>query len=65
MIFRKLVRLHLVNDQPSVEGILIGRLGDHYRLLKCSLLEAADRSHPLDGEVWVPKDQVLLLQKLP
>lgn len=66
MTFRRrhLVRLHLEEPHPTVEGILAGRAGGHYRLLKPRLLEAEDRSHSLDGEVWVPAGRVVLVQKL-
>lgn len=61
---RRLVRLHMVGDAPSVEGILVGVVAGHYRLLKVSLLEAEGRTHDLDGEAWVPRERVLLVQRL-
>ena len=59
---RRLVRLHLPDPAPSVEGILAGRSAGHYRLLKPVLLEAPDRTRSLDGEVWVRHERVLFLQ---
>lgn len=64
MFRRHLVRLHLVDPHPTIEGILVGRMNGHYRLLKCSLLEAPDRTHQLEGEVWVPRERVVLVQRL-
>src|SRR5262245_12126987 len=64
LMFRRLVRLHLKENQPSVEGILMWSPGAHYRVRKASLLEAEHRSHSLDGEAWVPKSNVLLVQRL-
>lgn len=61
---RRLVRLHLEEPHPSVEGVYVGQSAGHYRLLKPSLLEAEDRTHALDGEVWVPRERVVLLQRL-
>lgn len=60
----RLVRLHLKDDRPSIEGFLRWRPGSHYRLLKASVFEAEDRSHSIDGETWVPRENVLFLQKL-
>lgn len=61
----RLVRLHLKDNAPSVEGFLRFSLhSSHYRLVKSSLFEAEDRSHSLDGEVWVPRENVLLIQRL-
>lgn len=61
---RRLVRLHLVDPHPTVEGILDGTIDGHYRLLNASLLEATDRTHALEGEVWVPRERVVLVQRL-
>lgn len=57
-----MVRLHLVDPFPSVDGILVGRYDGHYRLLKPELLEATDRTRELDGELWVPRERVVYVQ---
>jgi hypothetical protein len=59
-----MVILHQLDPAPSVKGILAGRVAGHYRLLNAQLLEAADRSHALPGEVWVPRERVILVQIL-
>jgi hypothetical protein len=66
MLLRKrLVRLHLADDQPSMEGILVGKDADHYRLAAAKLLlENPDRTLELQGEAWVPRSRVLYLQVL-
>lgn len=61
---RRLVRLHMVGDAPTVEGIYAGRWDGHYRLLKATLLAAEDASYDLEGEAFVPRDKVLLVQRL-
>ena len=61
---RRLVRLHMLDSSPSVEGVLVGLVAGHYRLLNVSLLETEGRTHELDGEAWVPKERVLLVQRL-
>ena len=59
---RRLVRLHLVDPYPSVNGIYMGRVDGHYRLLKPELLEASDRTQELSGELWVPSERVVYMQ---
>jgi len=61
---RRLVRLHLVDPFPSVEGILISALDGHYRLVKPALIEATDRTRELEGELFVPKERVVYVQRL-
>ena len=61
---KRLVRLHIVGDGPSVEGILLGRSSGHYILLSPKLLETPDRSHLLDGHIAVPVERVLFVQVL-
>lgn len=65
MIGRKrLVRLHLLDNGPSYEGVLIGRRGGHYRLANARIFEAEGRSYALDGEQWIPRERVLYVQVL-
>lgn len=59
---RRLVRLHLEDPAPSIEGVLVGVVAGHYRLLKPELLEATDRTSQLDGELWVLKSRVVFVQ---
>lgn len=59
---RRLVRLHLVGQEPSIEGVFLGFTAGHYRLANASMIETAERTHVLDGEAWVPRDRVLYAQ---
>lgn len=59
---RRRVRLHLLNDQPSIEGFLVGRADGHYRIAQADVLEAPGRTHPIDGEVYVPAARVAFYQ---
>lgn len=71
MTFRRkrLVRVHFkqgVSD-ASIEGVLMPGLflltrGGHYLLAKASHIEDAEKSYNLDGEAWVPRENVLYLQ---
>lgn len=59
---KRRARLHLNNNQPSVEGILAGRWGGHYVILTPTLL--ADGEMPVSGHVEVPAENVMLVQVL-
>jgi len=65
---RRLVRLHLDNNNPSIEGILVGSpLGwaDHYVVRTASVLTAPDANVELDGvDVRVPRERVVFVQTL-
>lgn len=61
---RKLVRLHLVEPHPTLEGIMAGSPRSHYRLLKPSVLEGPDRTRELSGEVFVPRERVVFVQRI-
>ena len=61
---KRLVRVHLVGDEPSIEGIYNGRVDGHYRIDTPSVIEASDRSHSLDGWVLIPSHKVAFIQVL-
>lgn len=60
----KKVRLHLLDGAPSLEGIYVGSKAGHYRLLNVGIIEAEGETVKMDGEAWVPRDRVLLMQVL-
>lgn len=69
MLFRRrLVRLHLIDPFPSIEGIWTNHgsvsADGHYRLLKPAVIAATDQTRPIDGEVWVPRERVIFVQRL-
>jgi len=57
------VRLHLVDNLPSVEGILAGCWGGHYIVLTPNVL--SDGDNKLSGHAEVPTERVVLVQVLP
>lgn len=59
---RRRVRIHQRGDLPTIEGILIGSLDNHYRLIRPVLIESASRSHDLSGEYWVPRENVVFVE---
>ena len=63
-IKRRRVRLHLNNDLPSIEGILVGNVDGHYLLKVARLVKSADETISLEGDVEVPRRQVIFLQRI-
>ena len=61
---KRLARIHLHDNAPSAEGILVGRWGGHYVLLTPKLLEAEGRTYSLDGHLEIPAERVLYVQVL-
>jgi hypothetical protein len=60
---KRLVRLHLADDQPSLEGVLCGHWAGHYVLKLAKILETADATVSLDGHsVRVPRERVVFVQ---
>jgi hypothetical protein len=61
---KRMVRVHFkkgVSD-ASVQGILVAQRGGHYVIANASHLEDAGASFNLDGEAWIPRENVLYLQ---
>jgi hypothetical protein len=64
---KRLLRLHLKDEDRSIEGIFLGYEAGHYRLANARLIESVAgqvQSYGLDGESWVPRDRVLYGQVL-
>ncbi len=68
LLRRRLVRLHLEGNAPSLEGVLTGyplHHAGHYVLRLPALVEAEDRTVSLDGPVVrVPRERVAFCQEL-
>lgn len=62
------MRLHLVGDSPSLEGLVAStriRRDGHYVVELASVIEGESRSFKLEGDrVRVPREQVVFLQEL-
>lgn len=54
--------VHTKENGPSFEGVLTGSRAGHYVVANCVLLETAEASHALDGDVWIPRENVLHVQ---
>ena len=59
---KRRVRLHLDGTDASIDGVLLGCWGGHYVLTLPRVVEAEDRSVPLEGMVEVPRERVLFVQ---
>lgn len=57
-----MVRLHCVDPYPSVDGVLVGMVAGHYRLLKPEVKVADQQTEQLAGELWVQKERVVYVQ---
>ena len=66
MILRKrLVRLHLDGNKPTLEGVLVNFWAGHYVLRTSNLIAGESQTIALDGpEVRVPKENVVFVQVL-
>ena len=67
MIRRKkhMVRVHLTQNEPTLEGVYMGRVGKHYRLEAARVIEAEDRSYDITGSALIPVERVAFVQVLP
>lgn len=61
---KRLVRVHLIGDEPSIEGVYTGRIDGHYRIENANVIESSERSHALEGWVLVPAHKVAFVQVL-
>jgi len=59
---RRMVRVHLKGDAPSISGFYRGRWGGHYVLDIAKLHESVTSTVPLEGRVSIPIANVLFLQ---
>ena len=59
---RRRVRIHQLDPAPTVEGILLNSWNGHYRLLKAEIVEGAGRTIELQGEAWIPRERVILIE---
>ena len=66
MIRRKkhMVRVHLTQGEPSIEGVWMGRVGRHYRVEAARVIEAEDRSFEITGSALIPVERVAFVQVL-
>lgn len=62
---KRLVRVHLTQGEPSIEGVWIGRVGKHYRVEAAKVIEAEDRSFEITGTALIPVERVAFVQVLP
>jgi hypothetical protein len=62
---KRRVRLHFLDDAPTLEGFLVGRYGGHYVVELPKLLEQKGRTVALSGHIEVPAERVFFVQVNP
>jgi len=61
---KHLARVHLTGNEPSVEGVYLGRVGKHYRVEVAKIIQSTDETYDLDGAVLIPVERVAFIQVL-
>lgn len=56
--------LHMKDNSPTIEGLLIKRGRRHFTLIVAEIVQDADTSHALPGHVEVPRENVFCLQRI-
>lgn len=62
---KRRVRLHFLDDAPSIEGIQIGCFGGHYVIEQPELKRGENSTVALSGHVRVPRERVFFVQVNP
>lgn len=60
----RLVRLHLADPAPSIEGVFVGYAAGHYRLKNAKVVRGEGQAEALDDEAWIPRDRVIFAQTI-
>jgi hypothetical protein len=61
---KRRVRLHFKDRSPSLDGILTGTVDGHFIIRAAVLINGSEDVVTLDGDVEVPRRNVLFLQRL-
>jgi hypothetical protein len=61
---KRRVRLHLKDNAPSVEGVLVANVDGHYLLKVPKVLNGTEDTISLGGDLEVPRSNVLFIQRL-
>ena len=62
---KRMVRLHLKDSQPSVEGFFTGFWAGHYVIRVAKILVGETETETLDGpDLVVPRENVVFMQRL-
>jgi hypothetical protein len=61
---KRRVRVHLKDNAPSIEGVLVANVDGHYLLKVPKVLNGTDETISLNGEVEIPRKNVLFIQRL-
>lgn len=66
---RRLVQVIQEGNGPTIEGVLVSKSFESYRVTKAKLLVPTDDEHqvqsrPLEGDIEIPRERVVFIQLL-
>ncbi len=61
---KHMARVHLTGNEPSIEGVWMGRVGKHYRIEAARVIQGADESYDIEGHALIPVERVAFVQVL-
>ena len=66
MMWRKkhMARVHLTGNEPSIEGVYMGRVGKHYRVEVAKVIQGTDESYDIEGHALIPVERLAFIQVL-
>ena len=64
MVLKKRVALHMKDNAPTIEGVLVKRTRSDYVLIAAEILAGPDQTHSLAGHVLVPRGNVYCVQEI-
>jgi hypothetical protein len=64
VVAKRRYALHMKDNSPTIEGLLVKRGRREYTLIAAEILQDADTTHPLPGHVEVPRENVYCLQRV-
>lgn len=61
---KHMARVHLTGNEPSIEGVFMGRVGKHYRVEAAKVIRGTDESYDMEGHALIPVERVAFIQVL-
>ena len=63
-LVKKRVALHMKDNTPTIEGLLVGQSRREFVLISAEILQDTETTHQLGGHVRVPRENVYCVQEL-
>lgn len=61
---RRRYALHMKDNLPTIEGLLVGRRSRCFELINAQILEGVDRTITIAGRIEVPRENVYCLERI-